>query len=118
MNRDHNGGETAVDAALAKLERVAVVKVYADGQLSFNFGCFNKLHEICVVGIFPCACADLKNERCVFFFCSFGNSLDDLHVVNVECADGVSAVIGLFEHFGAGYEWHSGILLTNLFIVS
>ena len=36
-----------------------------------------------------------------------GDALDDLHIIHIESADGVSAVVGLRKHFFRRYEWHS-----------
>ena len=41
------------------------------------------------------------------------NSLNDFHVVDVECANRVSAVIGLFKHFGCSNKWHGQDLLQQ-----
>ncbi len=49
---------------------------------------------------------NLKNDGSVFLLAGLGDALHDLHVVDVERADGVAAVIRLLEHFGRGNEWH------------
>ena len=43
----------------------------------------------------------------MLFLAGLGDTLHDLHVVDVERADGVSAVIGFFEHFSRCYERHN-----------
>lgn len=40
------------------------------------------------------------------------DTLDDLHVVHVEGADGIAAFVGFLEHFGGGNKRHSKSLLT------
>lgn len=97
---DHNGSETAVNAVFAECEAVAVVEVQANGKTAC-FDCrFNHLGEVSGVCIFSCAGGNLKNKRCLFFSRRFNDTLDDFHVVDVECADCVTACICFFEHFG------------------
>ena len=40
-----------------------------------------------------------------------GDALHDLHIVDVEGADGVAAVIGLLKHFLGCYQCHNHHLL-------
>jgi len=42
----------------------------------------------------------------VLLLAGLGDALHDLHVVDVESADGVAAVIGLFKHFLGSDQWH------------
>ena len=74
----------------------------------------NELHEVCAVCIRAGALGYLEDQRSVEFLARFCDALDDLHVVDVESADGISAVIGLFEHFLCCYEWHVFLLLNML----
>ena len=97
---DHNGGEAAVDAGFAGLEIGAVVEV----ENYRNFGTFgdsrfDEFNEIGMVGVSTGAFGYLKDDGGFFLAAGFGDTLDDLHVVYVESADGVTAVIGLFKHF-------------------
>ena len=104
---DHNGGKAAVDAALAELEGVAVIQMQRDRDFGiFDDRSFDELDKIGVVGIGAGALGDLENDRALQLPCRFRDSLHDLHIVNVECADGVSSVISLFEHFFCGYKCH------------
>ena len=104
---DHNGGKTAVNAALAQLEAVTMVQVQRDGDFGiFNDGSLDQLHEVRVVGIGAGALGNLQDDRRLQLAGSFGDALNDLHVVDVESADGVAAVVGLLEHFGCCYESH------------
>ena len=111
----HYGGETAVDAALAGLEAVTVVKVQSDGQAGLNHSGLNQLDQIGVVGISAGALGHLKNKRCVQIFRSFSDALHDLHIVHVECADGVSAVIGFLKHFFCCYQRHNQFNSLTIF---
>ena len=105
---DHNRGEAAVDAALAGLEIGAVIKVQHDGDLrAFDDGRLDQLEQVGVVGIGAGALGDLQDDRGLFLAAGLGDALNDLHVVDVESADGIAAVIRLFEHFGRGYKWHN-----------
>ena len=108
---DHHGGEAAVDAALAGLEAVAVIQVQADGQAGLDDGSLHQLHQVGVVGVGPGALGDLEDQRGADFLGSLGDTLDDLHVVDVEGADGIAAVIGLLEHFFRSYKGHWKVLL-------
>jgi hypothetical protein len=103
---DHDGGKAAVDAALAGLEAVAVVQMQADGQAGLNDGGFHQLDQIGVVGVGPGALGDLEDQRGVDFLGSLSDPLDNLHVVDIESTDGITAIVGLLEHFGSGYEGH------------
>ena len=110
---DHNGGKAAVDAAFAQFKGVAVVKMHTDRKIGLDDRGFDQFHKIGVVGVLPCARADLKDQWCVFFLCGLGDALDDFHIVYVERTDGVAAFIGLFEHFCTGNEWHRILLLKT-----
>ena len=102
---DHDGGEAAVNAAFAQLKAVAVVEVNADGEVKTGvllriFDCrFDQLHEIDMIGVLARALGDLQDERCALLDGGVADALDDLHVVDIERADGIPAVIGFLKHF-------------------
>ena len=108
---DHHGGKAAVDAALADVEAVAVIQMEADGQASLNDGGLHQLDQIGVVGIGTGALGHLEDQRGVDLLGGFGDALDDLHVIDIEGADGITAVISLLEHFLGSNERHSSHLL-------
>ena len=89
-----------------------MIKVHRDGQvetgglLGVLNGSLDELHEIDVLGIGPGAFADLQDEGGVLLDGGLGDALDDLHVVHVERADGVAAVVGLLEHLFGGDDCH------------
>ena len=114
---DHHGGETAVDAALADVEAVAMVKMQADGQAGLDHGRFHELHQVGVVRVFARAGGNLKDQRGGKLLCRFGDALHDLHVVDVERADGIAAFIGLFEHFSACDKRHIKISFKIIFLL-
>ena len=97
---DHDGGESAVDAGFAKLKSVAVVEMHADGQPRILDGGFDKLHKVYVLCIVARAGGHLEDERSVLFHGGFGYALNYLHVVDVEGAYRITALIRFFEHFG------------------
>ncbi len=104
---DHNGSETAVDAALAELEAVAMVQMQGDRDFGvFDHSSLNQLHQVGVVGIGTGTLGNLQDDGSLQLSGGLGNALDDFHVVDVERADSIAAVIGLLKHFCSGYEWH------------
>ena len=99
---DHNGGEAAVDAGLAGLEVRAVVKVQGDRNVrALLDGCLNHLHQVGVVGISARALGNLQNNRSVLLLAGLGDTLNDFHVVDVESADSVAAIISFLKHLGS-----------------
>ena len=104
---DHDGGEAAVDAGLAGLEAVAVVQVQSDGDLgALQNSSLHQLHEVRVVGVSTGALGDLQDNGSVLLAAGLGDTLNDLHVVNVESANSVAAVVGLLKHLGSSYKSH------------
>ena len=109
---DHDGGEAAVDAALAGLEVGAVIQMQDDGDIRvLDDGSLDQLHQIGVVGIGAGALGNLQDHGSVLLLASLGNALHDLHIVDVERADGIAAIIGFLEHFSRSNQWHTNILL-------
>ena len=110
---DHNGSETAVDAAFANFEVCAVVKMKSNGKtgvVNSGFNKFGKINGFCIVS---CACGNLKNKRSFFFSCCFGDTLDNFHVIYVESADCIAAFISFCEHFFCSYERHKKSFLSK-----
>ena len=109
---DHNGGEAAVDAALAGLKVGAVVQMQNDGDIgAANYGSLDQFDQIVVVRVGASTLGDLQDNGSVLFLAGFGDALNDFHVVDVESADGVAAVVSLLEHFGCSYQRHNDISL-------
>ena len=108
---DHNGSKAAVDAGFAQFESVTVVEVQTNGKICFNDSSFHQFDQIGVVGIFTSASRNLQDQRSIFLFRSFGNALDNFHVVDIESADSVTALVSLLKHFFGSYKTHKPLLL-------
>ena len=105
---DHNGGKAAVNAGLAQLKGVAVVQVQGDGDLGiFDDGSLHQLDKVGMVGVSAGALGHLQNNRALQLTGCFGDTLDDLHVIDIESADGIAAIVRLFKHFFCGNKWHN-----------
>ena len=108
---DHNGGKAVIDAGLAGFKGVAVIQMQADGKPRLNLCGLYQLNQIGAVGVGTGALGYLQDDRCVALSGSLGDALNDLHIVDVKGADGIAAVIGLFEHFGGCNNRHVHTLL-------
>ena len=112
---DHDGGEAAVNAGLAGLKAVAMIQVQRDRNLrALDDRGLNQLHQVGVVGIRAGALGNLQDDRGLLLAAGLGDGLDDLHVVHVESADSVAAVVSLLEHFGSSNKSHCHSLLQPI----
>ena len=57
-----------------------------------------QLLQVYGLGVVAGALGNLKDQRSILFLRRLGDSLDDLHVIDVESADGVSALVCLLKH--------------------
>ena len=97
---NHDGREAAVDAALAQLKAVAVVKVQRNRDIGvLDNRRFHQLHQIGVIGIRARALGHLQDDGSLQLTRRLGDALNDFHVVDVESADRIAAVIRLLKHF-------------------
>ena len=104
---DHDGGKAAVDAVLAQLKGIAVVQMQRNGDLGIlDNGGLHQLHQIGMVGIGAGALGNLQDDGASQLAGSLGDALDDLHIVDVEGADCIAAVISLRKHFFRSYKCH------------
>ena len=90
-------------------------KIKAGSLLSVGNSGLDELHKINVLCVVASALGNLEDKRSAKLDSGFGDALYNLHVVNVESADGVSAVIGFLEHFGRGDYCHIYQLLRISF---
>ena len=115
---DHHGGKAAVDAALAGFKIRSVIQMQHDGNIgAVLHGGFHQLHQIGVVGIGPRALADLQDHGSVLLLAGLGDALYDLHVVDVESADGIAAVVSLGKHFLGSNQCHIKVSFITKFAV-
>ena len=104
---DHNGGEAAVNAGFAEFKRIAMVEVQSNGDLGIElYSSLYQLDKIGMVCVGACALGNLKDDRALQLAGCFRDALDDLHIVDVECTDCISAVIRFGKHFFRGYKCH------------
>ena len=108
---DHYRGKTRIDTILTGLKISTMVQMEGNGQARILHSGLHQLTQVDGLGILAGPCRSLQNDRCLDLSRRLGNRLDDLHVVNIEGADGVALLIGLAEHFGGSYQWHSEQLL-------
>ena len=95
----HDGRETVIDAGFARLEVRAVIEVQGDRDVVDLEGSEDEMTEIRALCIFAGAGGCLEDDRGLQFSSCFRDTLDDLHVVDVESADGVAALVSFLEHF-------------------
>jgi len=86
---NHHAGETFINALFAEVEGVAVVQVDGDGDVGQADRRLDEFLEIDGVGVLAGALGNLENQRRLFLFAGLHDGLDELHVVYVECAEGV-----------------------------
>jgi len=103
---NHHAGETLVNALFAQVESVAVVQVDGDGDVGQADRRLDEFLEINGVGVLAGALGNLENQRRLFLFAGFYDGLDELHVVDVECAQGVFTLQRLRKQFFCMCQWH------------
>ena len=96
---DHNGSEAAVHTGLADVEVCTVIQMHDNRNVRGFHRRLYQVHQILAGGILPCSGGSLQNQRGTEFIRRFHNTLDDLHIIYIECAHCISAVIRLTEHF-------------------
>ena len=70
----------------------------ANGQAGLNHSGLYQLDQICAVGICAGALGNLQNNRSIALLGGFRDPLNDFHVVYIEGADGITALIRFFKH--------------------
>ena len=86
-------------------------QIKARGLLGIDDSRLDELHQIDVLGVGAGALGDLKDQRSALFDRGLGDALNDFHVVDVESADGVAAIVGFLKHLSRGNESHNKTLL-------
>ncbi len=100
----HHTAETHVDAALASLKAVAVVQVehnlgmLAAQLLGILHSPFGHVAQQGGVGIFAGPLGHLQNHRALGLHCGHNDGLHLLHIVEIECGNGITAVHRLGKH--------------------
>ena len=98
---DHDRREACVNAVLAGCEVCAVIQMHRDRDIRIQLNrCFNEVSQILGFRIFPGACGSLQDNRGLQFSSCLCDRLNDLHIVDIECTDCVTASIRFLKHFG------------------
>ena len=103
---DHDRSESAVDASLADLKISAVVKVKSKINARILDSSLSKRHQILLLSVLSRAGGNLKNNRRLSLSGSLSDRLNDLHIIDVESADSISASVSLLEHLSSSYKCH------------
>ena len=99
----HDAGVAELDGALAGLKAVAVILVHGDGNLGVEL-CrgLDEPEEVEILGKLARAAAGLDDDRGLGFLGRHHDGLNLFHIVDVECADAVTALGGLVEKLPHG----------------
>ena len=99
----HDAGIAQLDGAFAGLKAVAVILVHGDGNLGIQLrGRQDQVKQVAVLGELARAAAGLDDDRRVGFLGRRHDGLNLFHIVDVECADAVTALGGLVEELPHG----------------
>jgi hypothetical protein len=100
--------------SVADQEKIAALfpNTYGKNEITFQKGQNTSEAKKQVVGVSACALGNLQDNGSMLLLASFGNSLNDLHVVDVESADSVAAVVGLLKHLFGSNKSHDMYILS------
>src|SRR3954463_16014896 len=104
---NHHARETLIDTLLAKIEAVAMVQMDGDGDIRETHRSFNELFQINGIGVLAGPFGDLEDDRGFFFFTSLDDGLKQIHIVNIESAEGIFSLQGLGKKIPRMCQWHS-----------
>ena len=107
---DHDGGKAVVHTLLADVKIFAVIQMQRDIQSGIEDGCFHELQKVSGFGVFARACGYLQDQRRLFELCRLHDALNDFHIIDIKCADGVVRRQRLGKHVFGCYECHSFLL--------
>lgn len=94
----HDGGEAVVDASLAHLKGRAMVQMQGNRNIRILFySGLDHLYQIGRVRILAGAGRNLQDHRGLQLRAGAHNALDDFHIVNIERADRIAAVVCLLN---------------------
>ena len=101
---DHYRRETGIDARFAQFERVTVIKMQNDFRMSQTelfsilYSTFSHITQQRLIGILTGTFRDLEDHRRFGFSASLNNSLQLLHIIEVERWNSVTAFNGTCKH--------------------
>ena len=114
---DHHRGEAHFDTALAELAAITVVEVKGDLRigaaqlLSVFYSTLSHVAQERLVSVLTCAAGYLKDDGRLGLYCSADDSLQLLHVIEVESGDSVATLDSLCEHI-------AGVHKTQFFVTN
>ena len=117
---DHYRREAHIDARLAEFEAVTVVKVKHDFRmsatqfLSIFYSTFSHVTQQSLVCIVTCTLRNLQDNRRLSFNSSLYDSLQLLHIIEVESRDSISTLNGTSKHISCVYK--AQIFVINHFV--
>ena len=92
-----------------------MVQVEHDGDVgALDDSGLHQLDQIGVVGVGAGTLGHLEDQGGVQVTGGLGDALHDLHIVDVERADGITTVVGLLEHFLGSDQRHTSHLLKYM----
>jgi hypothetical protein len=103
---NHHAGEAFIDALLAQLEAIAMIEVNGNRDGREADGCLDKLLEVDGVCILAGSLRNLEHDRGLVFLAGLDDGLKQLHVVDVEGAEGVFAFQSFGEEVPRVGKWH------------
>ena len=83
-----------------------MIEVNRDGNVAQTQGCFDEFFQVNRMCILPRTFGDLEHDRRLFLFAGLHDGLEQLHIVDVERADGVFAPERLGKEFSGVGQWH------------
>ncbi len=113
MPVEHQRGEAGAQAFHILFVVGAMIQVQHDGDIGAFAEHFRHGGNHLQAGIFDGALAGLDDHGRLFFHGRLHDGLGHFHIVEVECADGITFRAGFEQHFFTGDEWHD-LLLYHL----
>src|SRR5699024_9152760 len=106
--------KATINTRLAGFKVRAVIQMEHDRDVgTLDDSSLNQLHQVGVVGVGTSTLGHLEDQGSVQVAGGLGDTLHDLHVVDIKRANGVTTVIGLLKHFLRSDQRHMSHLLKN-----